>query len=98
MSTLTPTQAAVLARGVYKLRENSVSDMRDRGQTLGCEGMFTVDDGSRFQGRSGALAWKRLSGFGYMAAGEGASPGAPTPALAARLGQGTGTRREARLS
>jgi len=75
MSTLTPTQAAVLARGVYKLRENSVSDMRERGQTLGCEGMFTVDDGSRFQGKSGALAWKRLSGFGYMAAGEGAHQG-----------------------
>ena len=75
MSTLTPTQAAVLARGVYKLRENSVSDMRERGQTLGFEGMFTVDDGSRFQGKSGALAWKRLSGFGYVAAGEGAHQG-----------------------
>lgn len=75
MSTLTPSQAAIMARGVYRLRENSVTTMRDRGQTLGCEGMFSVDDSSRFQGRSGALLWKPLSGFGYMAAGEGSYQG-----------------------
>lgn len=71
MNELTPTQAALIARGVYGLRESTVSGVYDRGQTLGCEDMFVVDDSSRFQGRSGSLAWKRLSGFGYIAEGYG---------------------------
>lgn len=71
VNELTPTQAALIARGVYRLREDSVSTMRERGQNLGCEDMFQTDDASRFQGRSGSLAWKRLSGFGYIANGTG---------------------------
>ncbi|MGH7471554.1 MAG: lipase family protein, partial [Longimicrobiales bacterium] len=34
-----------------------------------------VEDGSRFEGQSGGLFWKRLSGFGYIAAGEGVRQG-----------------------
>jgi len=68
---LTPSNAAAIARGVYRLREDSVSTVHDRGQTLGCEDMFSVTDDSRFEGRSGGLAWKRLSGFGYIADGVG---------------------------
>lgn len=72
MSTLTPMQAAAMARGVYFLLDKSVSEARDRGLSLGCEGMFQVGDDSRFCGRTGGLvACKKLSGFGYIAAGEG---------------------------
>ena len=75
MIPLSPQEAAAIARGVYRLLDDSVSEMRERGQTLGCEGSFHVDDKSRFQGQSGALVWKRLSGFGYIAAGEGRRQG-----------------------
>ncbi len=46
-----------------------------RGTRIGCEGLFKVDDQSRFTGQSGAWFWKRLSGFGYIAEGEGAHQG-----------------------
>lgn len=75
MSTLDPSQAAAIAAGVYLLRTDTVAEVRRRGETLGCEGMFKADDTSTFQGRSGALAWKRLSQFGYIAAGEGKHQG-----------------------
>jgi hypothetical protein len=75
MAALTPKETAAIARGVYRLLDDSVSETRERGQTLGCEGLFKVEDGSRFQGTSGGLFWKRLSGFGYIAAGEGARQG-----------------------
>jgi len=72
MSTLTPKQAAAIARGVYFLLDRSVSEVKDRGLSLGCEGMFHVGDDARFIGRTGGLiACKKLSGFGYIAAGEG---------------------------
>ena len=63
--------AAAIARGVYRLREDSITTVADRGQRLGCEGMFTTTDRSRFEGKSGGLAWKKISGFGYMAVGQG---------------------------
>lgn len=73
MSTLTPKQAAAIARGVYFLLDKTVGEAHDRGLSLGCEGMFGVGNDSRFIGRSGGLiACKKLSGFGYIAAGEGA--------------------------
>lgn len=75
MPTLTPTQTATMARGVYRLLTDSVANVYERGQSLGCEGMFKVADNSRFQGQSGALAWKVLSGFGYIAEGEGKHQG-----------------------
>ncbi len=72
MSTLTPHQAALIASGVYSLRGRSVSQSAARGVKLGCEDMFTVEDSSRFTGRSGGLiSIKQLSGFGYIAAGTG---------------------------
>lgn len=71
MNELTPSQAALIARGVYRLREDSVRTVHERGQSLGCEELFHVSDDSRFQGKSGSLAWKQLSGFGYIAEGKG---------------------------
>ncbi len=72
MSTLMPHQAALIASGVYSLRERTVSQSADRGVKLGCEDMFAVDGSSRFTGRSGGLiSVKQLSGFGYIAAGTG---------------------------
>jgi triacylglycerol lipase len=72
MSTLMPHQAALIAGGVYSLRERTVSQSADRGVKLGCEDMFAVDGSSRFTGRSGGLiSVKQLSGFGYIAAGTG---------------------------
>jgi triacylglycerol lipase len=72
VSTLTPRNAAAIARGVYYLLDKSVEQAQGRGLSLGCEGMFTVSDDSRFLGRSGGLmVCKTLSGFGYIAAGEG---------------------------
>ncbi len=76
MPLLTPTQAAAIARGVYRLREDSVSTVtQERGQLLGCEGMFAANDSGRFEARSGGLLWKQLSGFGYAAVGEGVYSG-----------------------
>jgi len=75
MKVLSPKEAALLARGVYRLREDSISTIHDRGQQLGCEGMFTADDDAKFQGKTGALAWKRLTGCGYIATGEGLHAG-----------------------
>jgi triacylglycerol lipase len=76
MPTLSPAQAAAIARGVYLLRDQSVSALRNdgRGSRLGCEGLFKVEEDSSFKGKSGAL-WKRISNFGYIAEGEGAYQG-----------------------
>jgi len=71
MNTLTPAQAADIAAGVYGLRERTVSENVARGALLGCEDLFTVQEGSRFFGKSGALGWKPLTGFGYVAQGAG---------------------------
>ena len=71
MNILTPVQAATIASGVYGLRERTVSELHDRGEKLGCESMFAVSDKSRFEAKSGSLMWKKLSGFGYIAAGTG---------------------------
>jgi hypothetical protein len=42
-----------------------------RKNILGVDGLFSTDDASRFQGKSGALMFKPLSGFGFIAAGTG---------------------------
>ena len=70
MPVLTPLQAAEIARGAYDLRQQSVADALKTG--IGTDGMFAVDDGSAFSGRSGALMFKKLSTFGYIARGIGA--------------------------
>lgn len=76
MTTLTPLQAAHIARGVYTLLDQTVGEARERGDLFGCEGLFTVGEESRFTGRSGGLiACKTLSGFGYLAEGEGRHQG-----------------------
>lgn len=70
MSTLSPTQAATIASGVYGLRELSISQSMARGTIIGSEGIFNVEGGTRFTGRSGGLiVCKELSGFGYIAQG-----------------------------
>ena len=72
MNALSPSQAASIARGVYFLLDQTVSEAAARADLLGCEGMFSVEDRSRFTGRSGCLSvLKRLSGFGYIAEGIG---------------------------
>ncbi len=75
MPILTPSEAAVLARRVYELREYSVSDLRERGTRFGTEGKFALDDNSQFVGKTGALRWTALSNFGYVAAGVGPHAG-----------------------
>jgi hypothetical protein len=87
MDVLTPGEAAAIARGVYLLRDTTVSAARDRDLELGCEGLFKVGDESRLIGMSGILAWKRLSGFGYIAEGEGRRAG---EILVATRGTATG--------
>ena len=37
----------------------------------GCEGLFAASDSGRFEAKSGGLLWKKLSGFGFVAVGEG---------------------------
>jgi len=71
MPTLTPKQAAAIAGGVYGLRERTLAQAAARHVELGCESLFQVQENSRFQGRSGALLYKPLSGFGYLAEGVG---------------------------
>jgi hypothetical protein len=75
MNELSPSQAAAIASGVYLLVDRSVQSLQARGEPLGCEGLFHADGRSGFQGRSGNLAWHALSGFGYIAAGEGSFAG-----------------------
>ena len=72
MSILNPQQAAAIAAGVYTLRTDTLESARLFGSnTVGIEGLFSMDDASRFQGKSGALMFKTLSGFGCISAGVG---------------------------
>lgn len=75
MAELNPSQAAAIASGVYLLRESTVSELREIQATLGSEGMFAVADNGRFTGKTGGGLFKKISGFGYVAAGEGAFAG-----------------------
>ncbi len=73
MSTLNPSQAAAIAKGVYLLRVKGMAETLDDygGDALGTEGLFGAGDAKRFTGKSGALMFKQLSGFGFIAAGVG---------------------------
>ena len=74
MSLLNPSQAAAIAQGVYALRERDVDYVLDLAgpNALGTQGLFNAGgDSSRFTGTSGALMFKSLSGFGFVAAGAG---------------------------
>lgn len=83
MTDLTPLQAARIAQGVYRLRDHDIAELDRLHQELGCEEQFHVgvnSDGSiagqRFTGCSGGLiAWKQVTGFGYLAAGKGRRQG-----------------------
>jgi hypothetical protein len=75
MTPLNPEQAANIAKHVYDLRLFSVGQLIERGLPLGCEGLFTVQDDSRFSGKSGSYIFRQLSGFGYIAEGEGTRQG-----------------------
>lgn len=70
MNTLTPKQAAAIATGVYRIMHRSIADLRARGGDLDCEEQFFADDAARFTGLSGQLAWKEITGFGYIAEGK----------------------------
>lgn len=75
MQVLTPSQSASIATGVYNLSEFSVAEAQRRALVLGSEGLFSVDESSRFTGTSGTLMFKRTTGFGYIAAGLGTMQG-----------------------
>jgi hypothetical protein len=75
MTALTPQEAARMARGVYLLREQTVSAVHSSKSDLGCEGLFKVDDSSRLVGSSGGFFSRPLSGFGYIAEGDGKHQG-----------------------
>lgn len=71
---LSPVMAAELARRVYLLKDQTISEFLRR-DSLGCEGHFKVDDNNRFSGKAGIIYINQLSGFGYIAEGEGARQG-----------------------
>jgi len=75
MSSLLPLQASRIATDVYNLEHQTVSNLKMLGRNLGCEGMFKVCDESRFNGKTGGHLYNRLSGFGYIAEGEGVRQG-----------------------
>jgi len=75
MNALSPQQVARISAYVYRLENNSVSKLYSIGETLGCEGMFKVSDDARFIGKTGGHLYNRLSGFGYIAEGEGVYQG-----------------------
>ncbi len=70
MPQLSPTEAAVIADSVYQVLEDSLEESLSRGRRFGTEGKFKLLGGKQLDGKSGALLWKQLSGFGYIAWGE----------------------------
>ena len=73
MTILNPSQAAAIAQGVYNLRVREIGDVLDIGgaNALGTAGLFGAEGATRFTGKSGAMMFKPLSGFGFVAAGVG---------------------------
>lgn len=71
MTVLSADQAAAIAAGVYNLRINDLESLRGFKNALGIQGLFSMDDAARFTGKSGVMMFKALSGFGFVAAGEG---------------------------
>jgi len=69
MPILSPEQAAEIARGVYDLRTQSVADALKTG--IGTDGMFAVEDGKGLKSTTGALMFRPLTNFGYLARGIG---------------------------
>ncbi|MBK9990856.1 MAG: lipase family protein [Verrucomicrobia bacterium] len=75
MRIFSPQLVTDIARGVYDLETKNISQALKSGTVLGCEGMFKVSDDARFIGKTGGHLYNRLSGFGYIAEGEGARQG-----------------------
>jgi hypothetical protein len=69
MEILSPDQAAAIATGVYSLRNESSAARSKDIDPLNIEGLF--GHSQRFTGTSGALMFKPLTGFGFVAAGVG---------------------------
>ena len=71
MAILDPTQAAGIAHGVYTLRDepSKAATFGKKADLLNIDGIF--GGAQRFEGTSGPLIFKELSGFGYVAAGVG---------------------------
>jgi triacylglycerol lipase len=69
MDILSPSQAAAIAVGVYSLRDEPSATRSKVIDPLNIEGLF--GDSKRFTGTSGALMFKPLTGFGFVAAGVG---------------------------
>lgn len=68
MSQLSPEQAARIASGVYTLFDFGVEDALKTGG-LGIDGLFAVDRRSVFKARTGMFMIRKLTDFGYVAAG-----------------------------
>jgi hypothetical protein len=74
MAELSTIEVIDIAAGVYALETQGVSEAykaKRNERFLGCEGLFKVHDSSRFEGVSGGHFRPYLSGFGYIAEGEG---------------------------
>ncbi|MFT3869524.1 MAG: lipase family protein [Nibricoccus sp.] len=75
ITTLTPREVARIALNVYQLEHVDVGTLYKADGALGCEGLFKVADDARFNAKTGGHLYSRLSGFGYIAEGEGAHAG-----------------------
>ncbi|MFY7975238.1 MAG: lipase family protein [Rubrivivax sp.] len=80
--SLSPSQAASIANGVYALQERSVDQVRERNAPMSSEDPVLSDESGfsgtgadRFEGRSGNIFYSELTGFGYVARGNGARAG-----------------------
>jgi len=69
MDILSPSQAAAIAVGGYSLRDEPSAARSKLIDPLNIEGLF--GDSKRFTGTYGALMFKPLTGFGFVAAGVG---------------------------
>jgi pimeloyl-ACP methyl ester carboxylesterase len=76
MTSLSPKQAATIAKHVYAVRQESdMNTVLELSGGLGIRDQFEVDKTSRFQGTSGPLIFSKKSGFGYAARGIGTHRG-----------------------
>jgi pimeloyl-ACP methyl ester carboxylesterase len=77
MDALSPAQAATIASEVYTLHQEHdiAAAVRRSDVGLGIQDIFQVDSTSRFEATSGALAFRKRSGFGFVAHGIGRRQG-----------------------
>lgn len=69
MPALTPNQAVKIANYVYETRTLSLNIAAEVTPHLGIDGLFDLNDASRFHGTSGPTIINKRSGFGYIAKG-----------------------------